>query len=128
LKEGREWFVRDTEFGKIGILICADLFSPEAVKTLSFMGAEAIFLPVSASRTHPSVEGYPLTIARAEESLVFILKAGNIISFSRGGRSAIIAPWGVIQEAKNGNEEEIVSADLDIFRLREYRQAHVSYK
>lgn len=122
VKEGKDWFGHDTEFGKIGILICADLFYPESVKTLASMGAEAVFLPVSASRTHPSVEGHPLTIAKAKESLVFILKAGNIVPFSKGGRSAIIAPWGVVREAKNAKEEEIVSADLDIPRLRECRQ------
>ena len=128
ISEGNKWFIQDTEFGKIGILICADLFYPETVRTLASMGAEAIFLPVSASKTHPSVEGHPLTIAKAKESLVFILKAGNIVSFSKGGRSAIVSPWGVIKEAKNANEEEIVSANLNISKLRECRQRRLLNK
>ena len=124
VKEGKRYFICDTEFGRIGILICADLFYPETIKTLVSMGVEAIFLPVSASKTHPYVEGHPLSIERAKENLVFILKSGNIMSFSRGGRSAIISPWGIIKEAKNEDEEEIISADLDILKLREYRQKH----
>lgn len=125
LNRGRTFRVFETEFCKAGILICADIFYPKTVKRLASMGAEVIFLPVSASKTHPPVKGHPLSTARAKDNLVFILKNGNIKSNSRGGRSAIISPWGILNEAKNENKNEVISADLDLTKLRDYRRSLV---
>lgn len=121
LNHGKTFQVFETEVCRVGILICADLFYPRTVKKLISKGAEAIFLPVSASGTHPPVKGHPLSIERARDNLVFILKNGNIKSNARGGSTAIVAPWGILNEAKNECKEEIVSADLDLARLRNMR-------
>jgi predicted amidohydrolase len=120
LNRGRTLRVFETGFCKVGILICADIFYPKTVKKLASMGAEVIFLPVSASKTHPLVKGHPLSTARAEDNHVFILKNGNIKSGSKGGRSAVISPWGILNEAKNENRNANVSANLDLTKLREY--------
>ena len=118
--------VFETEFCKAGILICADVFYPRTVRRLASLGAEVIFLPVSASRTHPHVKGHPLTTKRAEDNRVFILKNGNTRSNSRGGNSAIISPWGTLNQAKDEINTKIISADLDITKLQKYRRATVS--
>jgi predicted amidohydrolase len=112
----------ETEYCKAGILICADVFYPRTVSRLASLGAEAVFLPVSASRTHPQVKGHPLTEKRAIDNKVFILKNGNTRSNSRGGNSAIISPWGILNQAKDEMNTKLVSADLDIAKLREYRR------
>jgi omega-amidase len=126
LNVGRTFRVFETEFCKVGILICADLFYPRTVRRLADLGAEVIFLPVSASRTHPYVKGHPLTTKRAEDNKVFILKNGNTRSNSRGGNSAIISPWGILNQAKDEMNTKIISADLDITKLRKYRRATVT--
>jgi len=126
LNVGSTFKVFETEFCKIGILICADVFYPRTVRRLASLGAEVIFLPVSASRTHPPVKGHPLTIKRAEDNRVFILKNGNTRSNSRGGNSAIISPWGILNQAKDEMNSKIISADLDINKLRKYRRTTVS--
>lgn len=126
LHVGSTFRVFDTEFCKAGILICADVFYPRTVRRLASLGAEVIFLPVSASRTHPHVKGHPLTTKRATDNRVFILKNGNTRSNSRGGNSAIISPWGTLNQAKDEINTKIISADLDISKLREYRRASVS--
>jgi len=126
LHVGSTFRVFETEFCKAGILICADVFYPRTVRILASLGAEVIFLPVSASRTHPPVQGHPLTTKRAEDNRVFILKNGNTRSNSRGGNSAIISPWGILNQAKDEMNNKIISADLDITKLREYRRAAVS--
>jgi omega-amidase len=126
LNVGTTFRVFETEFCKVGLLICADVFYPRTVRRLASLGAEAIFLPVSASRTHPYVKGHPLTIKRAEENRVFILKNGNTRSNSRGGNSAIISPWGILNQAKDEVETKIVSADLDMTKLRKLRRATVT--
>jgi omega-amidase len=126
LNVGRTFRVFETEFCKVGILICADVFYPRTVRRLADLGAEVIFLPVSASRTHPYVKGHPLTTKRAEDNKVFILKNGNTRSNSRGGNSAIISPWGILNQAKDEMNTKIISADLDITKLRKYRRATVT--
>ena len=122
LHVGSTFRVFETEFCKAGILICADVFYPRTVRRLASLGAEIIFLPVSASRTHPPVKGHPLTTKRAEDHNVFILKNGNTRSNSRGGNSAIIAPWGILNQAKDEIQTKIISADLDITKLRRHRK------
>ena len=121
LHVGRTFRVFETEYCKVGILICADVFYPRTVRKLSSLGAEVVFLPVSASRTHPPVKGHPLTEKRAKEHKVFILRNGNTRSNSRGGNSAIISPWGIVNQAKDEMNTKIISADLDIARLRKLR-------
>jgi len=126
LNVGRTFRVFETEFCKVGLLICADVFYPRTVRKLASLGAEALFLPVSASRTHPHVKGHPLTTKRAKDNRVFILKNGNTRSNSRGGNSAIISPWGILNQAKDEMETKIISADLDITKLRKLRRATVT--
>ncbi len=126
LNVGRTFRVFETEFCNVGLLICADVFYPRTVRKLASLGAEALFLPVSASRTHPHVKGHPLTTKRAKDNRVFILKNGNTRSNSRGGNSAIISPWGILNQAKDEMETKIISADLDITKLRKLRRATVT--
>ncbi|PVX24061.1 MAG: hypothetical protein CW691_08740 [Candidatus Bathyarchaeum sp.] len=123
LQVGSTFKIFETEFCRAGILICADVFYPRTVRRLASLGAEVVFLPVSASRTHPHVQGHPLTTKRAENNKVFILKNGNTRSNSRGGNSAIISPWGILNQAKDEMNTKIISADLDITKLRKHRQA-----
>jgi omega-amidase len=123
LHVGSTFRVFETEFCKAGILICADVFYPRTVRRLASLGAEVIFLPVSASRTHPYVKGHPLTTKRAEDNRVFILKNGNTRSNSRGGNSAIISPWGILNQAKDEMSTKLISADLDMAKLRKIRRA-----
>lgn len=122
LNRGKTFRVYETEFCRVGLLICADIFFPNTVKKLASKGAEVIFLPVSASGTHPPVKGHPLSIERATDNLVFILKNGNIKSSARGGSTAIVSPWGILNEAKNEEKQEIISADLDMAKLRKHRR------
>ena len=121
LNVGGTFKVFETEFCRAGILICADVFYPRTVRRLASLGAEVIFLPVSASRTHPYVKGHPLTTKRAEDNKAFMLKNGNTRSNSRGGNSAIISPWGILNQAKDEMNTKIISADLDINKLRKLR-------
>lgn len=120
---GSTYHVFENEYCRAGILICADVFYPRTVRKLASLGAEVIFLPVSASRTHPYVQGHPLTMKRAQENKVFILKNGNTRSNSRGGNSAIISPWGILNQAKDELSTKIISADLDLSKLRECRRS-----
>jgi omega-amidase len=113
--------IANTEIGKIGLLVCADSFDPALVKKVAQMGAEIVSLPVAAMGTHPIVKGHPLTEAIARDYGVFVLKVGNVCSNMRGGRSAIIAPWGILGEVTDAPEDSVLTAELDMQRLRKYR-------
>jgi predicted amidohydrolase len=119
--KGDKPFVLSTEFGNIGLLICADIFDAEAVKQTISLGAETIFLPVASLSTHPDVKGHPLSEKIASENGVFIAKIGNVRSNTWGGRTAVIAPWGVIKEAPLTLSDFALTVDLDMQRLRAYR-------
>ena len=122
ISKGKEPLVVDTEIGKIGLLVCADTFDPDLVKRTADLGAEIISLPVAAMGTHPNVKGHPLTEQIARDYGLFVLKVGNVCSSMRGGRSAIIAPWGILGEVSDAPEDSILTGELDMKRLREYRQ------
>ena len=112
----------ETQFGKIGLLVCADMFDPILVKQVTSLGAHILSLPVAAMGTHPAVEGHPLTEKVASENGVFVLKVGNVCSSTIGGRSAIIAPWGILAEVSDSPKDKIITAELDMNRLFEYRK------
>ena len=50
-----------TDYCKVGMLVCADMFDPPTIKAVVDLGAELVFLPVAAMGTHPHVKGHPLT-------------------------------------------------------------------
>ncbi len=119
--KGTQPLVVNTELGKLGLIVCADTFDPPLVKKVAELGAEIVSLPVAAMGTHPTVKGHPLTEGIARDYGLFMLKVGNVCSNMRGGRSAIIAPWGILGEVTDAPEDSILTADLDMTRLREYR-------
>ena len=120
--KGNKPVVVDTEIGRIGLLVCADSFDPDLVKKVVELGAEIVSLPVAAMGTHPVVQGHPLTEGIARTYGVFLLKVGNVCSSMRGGRSAIIAPWGILGEVSDAPQDSILTRELDMQRLREYRK------
>jgi predicted amidohydrolase len=120
--KGNQPVVIDTNFGKIALLVCADMFDQILVKQVVALGAEFFSLPVAAMGSHPKVNGHPLTEKVASENGVFVIKVGNVCSSTIGGRSAIIAPWGIIVEVTDSLEDRIISADLDMKKLYEYRK------
>jgi omega-amidase len=120
--KGCQPLVVDTDLGRLGMIVCADTFDPPLMKKIAEMGAEIVSLPVAAMGTHPTVKGHPLTEGISRDYGMFILKVGNVCSNMRGGRSAIIAPWGILGEVSDATEDSILSADLDMMRLREYRK------
>jgi omega-amidase len=119
--KGNTPLVVDTDLGKLGMIVCADSFDPDLIKKVAGLGAEIISLPVAAMGTHPTVKGHPLTEAIARDYGVFVLKVGNVASNMRGGRSAIIAPWGVLGEVTDAAEDSVLTVELDIQKLRDYR-------
>jgi predicted amidohydrolase len=66
---GKEYPVFDTDFGRIGMMICWDLHYPEVARELSRRGAEVIFMPIWGGNE-------TLAQARAIENQVHLVASG----------------------------------------------------
>jgi predicted amidohydrolase len=82
---GNEYPVFDTDFGRIGMMICWDVFFPEVARQISLNGAEIIFMPIWGG-------DLTLSKARAIENQIYLVsstydmktgifdKTGNLIA------------------------------------------------
>lgn len=102
---GNSFPVFDTDFGKIGMMICWDVTFPEGAKALAQQGAEIIFLPIAG--------GYlKLAMARALENQVYLVSSTyDMISavFDLDGN--------VVKEATDENPVAVVEVELGLQKL-----------
>jgi len=110
----------DTDIGKLGLMICYDLFFPETTRLLTLEGSEFIIC-ISASPVIRRKFFEVLTTARAIENTVFLAYVnlvGSENSLQFWGGSRIIAPNGdVILQAKY-DEKDLVVGRVDYADLR----------
>lgn len=93
--------VFETDFGKIGIMICYDVYFPEPARMLAFHGAEVIFLPIW---------GGILTLAKARA----ISNQIYLVSSSYDMKTGIFDKTGaLIAEANAGEPVVVVEVDLN---------------
>jgi len=109
----------ETDIGKLGLIICYDVFFPETVRLLRLKGAQLIIC-ISASPAVRRKFFEILTVARAIENTVFLAYV-NLVGIEDGlqfwGGSRLIAPNGsIISQAKYDDEDlaigKISYADL----------------
>jgi len=114
-RPGYQANVFETEVGKIGMIICYDIYFPEVTRLLSLRGANLIIC-ISAS---PSVRrGFfeTLTAARAIENGVFLAYV-NLAGIEDGlqfwGGSRIIAPSGSLISQAKYDVDDLIHATID---------------
>jgi len=103
--------VYETGIGKLGMIICYDIYFPEVTRLMRLKGAQLIAC-ISASPSTRRGFFEVLTAARAIESTVF-LAFTNLVGIEDGlqfwGGSRLIAPSGsIISKAKYDEEDLIV--------------------
>jgi len=118
-RPGYQTPVFETEIGKLGMIICYDVYFPEVTRVLTLKGAKLIVC-ISAS---PSVrKGFfeTLTAARAIENTVFIAFV-NLAGIEDGlqfwGGSRIIAPSGNLISQARYDEDDLISARFNYSEL-----------
>ena len=100
--------VADTEYGKIGIIICADAYFPENAAALGNLGADIILSPVTwypfTSDEHNDDDSVNSWTARAKENSVWFfacnrwgteMYSGEIQDMNMG-KSVVVSPKGEI--------------------------------
>lgn len=120
-RQGRDWPVFETEFGRLGIQICYDLRFPEASRELALRGADALILPTAWPRQTAFLYDI-LDRARAAENECWFLSANQVGDCDRGlltfyGHSRIIDPGGNVL-ADSGDDEGVAVAEVPAASLR----------
>jgi deaminated glutathione amidase len=115
----------NTPLARIGMTVCYDIRFPALFHRLSVLGTDVVVVPAAFTVPTGEVHWQPLLQARAVESLVYIVAAGQWGEHAGGrktyGHSLILGPWGeLLAELPTG--PGVVCADLDMIRLQELRQ------
>jgi predicted amidohydrolase len=97
---GESYPVFETDFGKLGLMICWDVQFPEPWRALGLQRAELVLMPIwGGSET--------LMQARAMENHLFVVSSGY------GIKSCIVAPDGKILQEAAENSAVTVALNLD---------------
>jgi predicted amidohydrolase len=105
--------------GRIGLIICYDMWFPETVRTLAWMGAEAVICPSLTNTIDRELE---LAIARsnAATNQVYFLNL-NAAGRMAVGQSIFVGPDGqVVHQAGAGRE--IMTLEMDFGHVRRVRE------
>ena len=117
----------ETEFGKIGLMVCYELRFPEIARQFALQEADILFVPAGWV-AGPMKEDHWQTLirARAIENTMFVCGA-NLVGDIFTGRSVMVDPMGVIT-ASGGEEETLIFSDIDLDRIRRVREKLPSVK
>lgn len=124
--------------GTFGVSICYDMWFPETIRQMIWMGAEVILHPSMTNTIDRDVETAMARANAAMHQCYFVDL--NVIGIG-GGRSGVYGPGGeIIHQAGVGREIVVVELDLDhVARVRErgwhglgqvlksYRDAAIAY-
>ena len=121
--EGEELNVFNTKFGKIGIIICYDIYFPEISKALSLLGADMIIC-ISASPTTTRKYFETLFPARALENSVYFIYV-NIVGTEEDlvfwGGAQVYDPLGNLMTKAEYFKESAITFEIDISDVRRVR-------
>jgi nitrilase len=114
-----------TPLARIGMTVCYDIRFPALFHRLSVLGTDIVVVPAAFTVPTGEVHWRPLLQARAIESLVYVVAAGQWGEHAGGrktyGHSLILGPWGeLLAELPAG--PGVVCADVDMMALTELRQ------
>lgn len=127
-KEGSEFPIFETEFGKIGIAICYDAGFPEVSRSLCLQGADIIFVP-SAWRIEDE-DMWDLNLPqRALENILFTVGVNAVYKdedLNLFGKSKVCNPRGKVLKELPKNEEMVEVVEIDMDDLVKYR-TDISY-
>ncbi len=117
----------------VSTLICADILYPEICRVAALKGAEIVLNPVVSFKKSelPGQEyRYCLYFTRSFDNAYAIVKAGGVGRTFTGreavGRSLISSFDGILAKFSDENAEEVVIADVDLEKIREYKTINYS--
>ena len=125
LDYGHGLTIFDTEWCRVGIVICFDVRFPELIRLLALQGVQLVVIPAAFNTTSGPAHWEMTMRTRAVDNQVYVAAASPARDPETGyvvyGHSVIVEPWGeVVAEAGEG--EETITAEIDIERVKKVRQ------
>lgn len=119
-RPGYQTAVFETELGKIGLIICYDIFFPEVSRLTRLKGAQLIVC-ISASPATRRTFFETLTAARAIENTAFLAYV-NLVGIEDGlqfwGGSRLVGPNGKTLVQAKYDEEDLVVGEISYADIR----------
>jgi predicted amidohydrolase len=105
--------------GRLGLIICYDMWYPEMARQLAWMGAEAIIVPTMTNTNDRHIELHMAqTLSAINQAYIFNINSAGRLAY---GRSIVTGPDGnVVHQAATGRE--IIVAELDFEYVRRVRE------
>jgi len=123
-QEAEDFPVFETQWGKVGLAICSEVYMPEVCRALALQGAEIILLPAGVPKGPLWETWRTLIFARAIENLCFTATCQNIFAPSDLGLAMICSPEKIMVESTAAG---VFVADCDLDRLRLLRETEDSW-
>jgi len=114
---GRALPVFDSDFGRFGVLICADRRWPEAVRSLALQGARVVFNPTYGMCDERNLH---MMQTRSFESEVFI-------AFTHPQQSLVTGPEGQVLRNETGEDESYSVTEIDLSEVDAARARGTSH-
>lgn len=125
LTSGDHATVFDTEFGKMGVMICYDIRFPEFVRTMALDGARMIFVPAAFNMTTGPAHWELTFRARALDNQIYMLGCAPARDTQAGyiswGHSIVTDPWGKVMKQLD-EKEGILIEEIDLDREDQIRE------
>ena len=135
IKCGRRLEVFEVRDVKTSALICADILYPELCRIPGLKEVDLVLNPVVSFKKSelPAQEyRYCLYFTRSFDNSYAIVKAGGFGKTFLGedcvGRSLVSMPDGIVARYNDEESEELVRAEINLEKLREYRKVNYSLR
>lgn len=130
VEPGNELCIIDTDFGKVGLMVCYELRFPEVARTMVLEGADIILCPAEfpgGNPLPPRTDHWDVLVRSTALSNITYTVAVNNFGKTPGGeipfgRSMIVDPWGtVVTQCKA--EEDIAYGYIDLDYQKKVRDS-----
>lgn len=108
--------VFETPLGKIGLIMCSEVYVPELARALALKGAEIILMPAGVTGNGTLFDTWrTVAWARAIENLAYTAFSSNLVAPGKGGLAMVCSPEEVLVET---TDEGVHVAEVDLDRVR----------
>ncbi|WP_303919030.1 carbon-nitrogen hydrolase family protein [Treponema berlinense] len=127
LSAGNGITVFDTEFGKIGLMICFDIRFPELSRLMADRGARLVIVPAAFNMTSGPAWWELMFRTRATDNQFFMAGCSPARDEKAGyvawGHSIFVDPFGKVL-AQLDEKEAILCVDVDLKQVEDFRRQY----
>jgi predicted amidohydrolase len=115
---GDDYPVFDSEYGRLGMAMCSEVYMPEVSRALALRGAEIILMPAGVDKRQLWATWRNLIWSRAIENLAIVVTTQNVFSTAERGLAMVATPEEILFET---TAHGLYLVEVDIDRVRELR-------